>query len=424
MTARDPGTTPAPLTLVVLCPHFEPDTAPTGAVMTRLVHELGALGHEIHVVTSLPWYRDHRIDPAWSAVGWRNRTSVTEFGSVTRVSPFAGTDRRNLLRRAVGFVGFSVLSVGAALGVRPRRRVDAVIAMSPPLTLGLCGWLVSLIRRCPLVFNIQDVFPDAAVETGAITNRAVIAAARMLERVSYRVSDAVTVLSDDLRDNVAAKMSTRRRDKVVVIPNFVDTEAVRPMSADTDYRRELGLDQRPVVMYAGNVGFSQSLDLLVEAARRRPGYQFVINGSGSARSALEKSAANLENLVFGDYQPASRLGEVLATGDVHVVPLRAGLGRVSVPSKTYSIMAAGRPIVAAVDDGTEVTRLVRACDGGRCVPPDDVDAFVSALDELLSDEVAGGERITGMGARARAFVLSIASPRAVADTYDDLIRSL
>lgn len=413
-----PATGDGGLRLIVLCPHFEPDTAPTGAVMTRIVHELGRLGHEIHVVTSLPWYREHRVDDAWSHVRWRDRTTAAEFGSVTRLNPFAGDDRTNLFRRALGFAGFTVLSLIA--GLRAARRVDAVIAMSPPLTIGLCGWVVSRVRGARLVFNIQDVFPDAAIETGAITNRWVIAAARLLEKASYRASDAVTVLSDDLRDNVLAKIPARHRSKVVVIPNFVDTEVIRPMPSTTGYRHELGLDDRPVVMYAGNVGFSQSLELVVGAARRRPGYQFVVNGSGSARASLEESAAELPNVVFGDYQPVDRLSEVLATGDVHVVPLRAGLGRVSVPSKTYSIMAAGRPVVASVDEGTEVTRMIGASDGGVCVPPDDLEAFVSALDAVIGNPDERGR----MGARARDYVLSIASPAAVAGRYEDLIRGL
>ena len=422
MTVQDSGpTTGRRLRLIVLCPHFEPDTAPTGSVMTRIVHELGSLGHEIHVVTSLPWYREHRVEDEWAGVRWRDRSRATDFGSVARLSPFAGGDRRNLLRRALGFVGFTALALVAGIRAVPRRqKVDAVIAMSPPLTLGLCGWLVARTRRCPMVFNIQDVFPDAAIETGAITNRFVIAVARALEKVSYRLSSAVTVLSGDLRDNVAAKLPSRQRSKVAVIPNFVDTETIRPMTSDTAYRRELGLDARPVVMYAGNVGFSQSLDLMIEAARRRPDYQFVINGSGSARTELESSARGIANLVFGDYQPAERLAEVLATGDVHVVPLRAGLGRVSVPSKTYSIMAAGRPIVAAIDPDTEVTRMVGACDGGVCAPPDDLGAFVAALDRVLSTETGR----TAMGERARAYAQSTASPRAVAERYDDLIRGL
>ena len=116
--------------LVVLCPHFAPDTAPTGEVITRIVHELVARGHEVHVVTALPWYREHRIDDGWG--GRWVRRERTDWGSITRVNPFPGTDKRNLLRRALGFAGFSVLAGLESLRAGGVGRVDAVIAMSPP----------------------------------------------------------------------------------------------------------------------------------------------------------------------------------------------------------------------------------------------------------------------------------------------------
>jgi colanic acid biosynthesis glycosyl transferase WcaI len=399
----------------VLCPHFAPDTAPTGEVMTRIVRELAALGHELHVVTALPWYREHSIEAGWATRTWRRER--TEWGSITRVNPFPGTDKRNLLRRALGFAGFSAL---AGLASLRGGRVDAVIAMSPPLTMGLTGWGTHLWRRGPLVFNVQDVFPDAAVETGAITNGRIIAIARWLERVSYHRAAAITVLSDDLRDNVVAKVSPSHRARVHVIPNFVDTEFIVPSPRLTPLRQELGLGDGPVVLYAGNVGFSQSLDMVLGAARRFTHATFLINGDGAARTSLQEQAADLPNVRFSGYQPKERVPEVLATGDIHLVPLKAGLGRVSVPSKTYSILAAGRPVLAAIDPGTEVPRMLEASGGGVAVPPDDVEAFCTALEELLADP----EAAAAMGAAGRAWVEGAASPAAVAVAYERLIRSL
>ena len=404
-----------PLRLAVLCPHFAPDTAPTGEVMTRIVHELAALGHELHVVTALPWYRDHRIEPGWE--GGYVRRETTEWGSITRVHPFPGDDKKNLVRRALGFLGFSAL---AGLASLPGGRVDAVIAMSPPLTMGLTGWLTHLVRRGPLVFNIQDVFPDAAVETGAITNRHIIRVARVLERVSYHRAAAVTVLSDDLRDNVAGKVRSSRRARVHVIPNFVDTAFIAPADRRTAFRAELGIGDEPVVLYAGNVGFSQSLEMVVAAATRFPQATFVINGDGAARNALEAQAAGLSNVRFSGYQPKERVPEVLASGDIHLVPLKRGLGRVSVPSKTYSILAAGRPVLAAIDAGTEVPRMLAASGGGVAVAPDDPAAFEAALAALLADLPAA----RAMGAAGREWVLGAASPAAVASAYEQLIWSL
>ena len=403
------------LRLIVLCPHFEPDMAPTGVVMTRIVHELAARGHELHVVTSLPWYRKHQVETGWAGALWR--IEKTTWGSISRVQPFAGQTKSNLVRRAVGFILFSYfVGLRALFAGGFWRRADGVLAMSPPLTLGLIGWHTKLFRGGKLVFNIQDVFPDAAVETGAISNQRIIAAASWLERVSYQRSDSVVLLSDDLANNVQRKLDQKFHKRIRVIPNFVDTQAIVPMSRLTNYRRELGVDESLVVMYAGNVGFSQSLELMIEAARVLPNVIFVINGEGAARKSLEAKAHALSNVRFGDYQDASRLSEVLATGDLHVVPLRRGLGSVSVPSKTYSILAAGRPICAAIDLDTEVPRILAAANAGVCVEPDNQAAFVSAIAAMISDR----KSLEEMGASGRKWVEGHASPQSIAQRYEAL----
>jgi colanic acid biosynthesis glycosyl transferase WcaI len=406
-----------PLRLVVLCPHFAPDIAPTGVVMTRIVEELAKRGHHIHVVTALPWYREHRVETGFEAQWWR--VEDTPWGSITRVNPFPGKSKANLLRRAVGFLLFSVLVGLRGVFAGGWGKVDGVLAMSPPLTLGVTGWFVRLIRGGKLVFNIQDVFPDAAVETGAITNPALITLARALERFSYRRSDAVVLLSEDLAANVRTKIGNSHVDRVHVIPNFVDTTAITPESRDNRYRQDLGIGDRPVVMYAGNVGFSQSVELMITAARRIPDAFFVINGDGSARESLEREAVGLANVRFVDYQPIERLSEVLAAADLHVVPLRRGLARVSVPSKSYSVLAAARPLLAAIDPGTEIPKLLAESGGGVAIAPDDAEAFVSTVRELLTDR----ERLESMGRCGRAWVEQHVSPSGVARAYEELFAS-
>lgn len=389
--------------------------APTGAVMTRIVYELAALGHELHVVTSLPWYREHAIEDGWGGRLWR--VEKTAWGSISRVHPFPGKTKRNLLRRALGFVLFSaVVGLRSVVAGGLPRRIDGVLAMSPPLTLGLTGWLTKLFRGGMLVFNIQDIFPDAAAQTGAITNKQILAAARWLERVSYERSDAVVLLSEDLKQNVAAKLSTKFHDRLHVIPNFVDTDAIVPSDRMTKYRRELGIDDRVIVMYAGNVGFSQSLGLMIAAARAMPHIAFVINGDGAARKSLQDEAKNknMNNLYFADYQPIERLSEVLASGDIHVVPLKTGLASVSVPSKMYSILSAGRPVVAAIDSGTEIPRTLATSGAGIAVAPDNESEFISALQILISD----GPKRVAMGELGRTWVEHHASSGAVAKRYE------
>jgi colanic acid biosynthesis glycosyl transferase WcaI len=405
--------------LVVLVPHFAPDTAPTGEVISTLVEEFVAMGQRVHVVTALPWYRNHCVEPGWT--GRLIRRETTSWGSIIRVHPFAGKDKKNLLRRAVGFLLFSVLAGMCALCAGGLlKRPQAVISMSPPLTLGLTGWLAARLRRAPCIFNIQDVFPDAAITTGAITNKKVIAVARWLERVSYHRSDAVVVLSKDLQKNVLAKIAPRHQSKVHVIPNFVDAERIVPMGRMTNYRSELGIASETVVMYAGNVGFSQSLTMIIDAAKAMKDVAFVINGDGAARAELVRAAQDVPNVYFSDYQPRERVSEVLASGDIHVVLLKTGLGAVSVPSKTYSILAAARPVVAAIDSDTEVTRILATSGAGTVVAPDNSQLFISALQAMCGDLDASRQ----MGQAGRQWVQSHVSPAVVARSYLDLCNSL
>lgn len=405
--------------IVVLVPHFAPDTAPTGEVITRIVDEFITAGRRIHIVTALPWYRTHAIEEGWT--GRLVRRERTEWGSIIRVHPFPGKSKSNLLRRAIGFGGFSAIAGVCTLfagGIH--RRPAAIISMSPPLTLGLTGWLAARLRFTTAIFNIQDVFPDAAIETGAITNTRIIAAARWLERISYQRSDAVVVLSDDLRDNVVAKVSPRHVNKIKVIPNFVDADRIVPMDRMTSYRSELNIGDELVVMYAGNVGYSQSLTMLLYAAKQMPNVTFVINGDGAARADLEAQAVGISNIRFAGYQPRDRVGEVLASGDIHVVPLRTGLGAVSVPSKTYSILAAARPVVAAIDAGTEVTRILRHSGAGVSVAPDNEELFTSALQAMVADIETAREQ----GRKGREWVKTHVSPAAVAQSYLALIADI
>ncbi|MFN0027876.1 MAG: glycosyltransferase family 4 protein [Acidimicrobiales bacterium] len=413
------------MNILVLCPHFEPDIAPTGEVMTTIANGLVAQGHRLHVITALPWYRHHRIEPGWQ--GRAIRAQDTDWGRITRVHPFP-TNKANIPARAAAFGAYTALVTAVGLVGRRGPKPQLVLAMSPPITLGVAGWLVARRHRVPYVFNVQDIFPDVAVELGAITNQRLIAAASWLERFIYRHADAVTVLSDELARNVSAKLDRGRppgrKTQVRVIPNFVDTTLVQVGNPDNDYRREHDLVGRTVVMYAGNVGLSQSLDLVVGAARAlehsHPDVCFVFNGEGSGRAELQRSAAGLGNVRFVDYQPKERLAEVLAAGDLHLVPLRRGLAHASVPSKLYSILAAGRPVLASVDPGTEVARTIDSAGAGVAVGPEDQQAFVAALRDLL----ARRDQWASMGAAGRSFVQGWASPAAVAGAYGALFEEL
>ncbi len=173
--------------------------------MTELVRSLAGRGHTVDVVTSLPWYRDHDVEPEWK--GRPVRSEVTDFGSVTRVWPFP-TDKGSVVSRSLAFVAQTALSLVVAM---PKKRPDVVLAMSPPIFFGSAGRLLARRFRVPFVFNVQDIFPDVAVELDMLTNERAIRIARRLERSLYDSAHAVTVLSEDQARNVRAENRTARQ---------------------------------------------------------------------------------------------------------------------------------------------------------------------------------------------------------------------
>ena len=315
---------------IVLCPHFEPDTAPTGVVMTPHRRRAGGRGHELHVVTSLALVPrpSHRAGMEWPVDATRGARRGARSPASTR-SPAA--DKSNLARRAVGFAGFSALAglAGVAAGGL-LRRADAVLAMSPPLTLGLTGWAG---RRwsvgAPLVFNIQDIFPDAAVRTGAIRNRRVIALAAWLERLTYRRPTRSRCCqrrpAAQRRAPSCRRGAARHGARHPQLRRHRRDPPGRPHDARTAPSSE-SATSRWCSMPATSGSRSRSICCSKRPAGC-PNVTFLINGDGAAGAELRARCGRSAQRPLRRLPAGDRLAELLATGDVHVVPLRAAWRR-------------------------------------------------------------------------------------------------
>jgi len=246
---------------------------------------------------------------------------------------------------------------------------------------------------------------------------------RWLERFVYRCARHITVLSEGFRQNLLRKGVPE--NKMSIIPNFVDTAFVRPLPPQNGFRDNLGLEDHFVVLYAGNLGHSQDLDTVLDCARLLEGREdirFLVVGNGSRKPHLEGKAESmgLHNVQFLPFQPRQSVPEMYASADVSLVPLKKTIALDSVPSKAYTIMASGRPIVASVDRGSDAWQLTQAAECGLCVEPEDPEALAEAIRTLYADP-ALRERL---GRNGREHVVQHYTRQAVGRRYHELLTSL
>jgi colanic acid biosynthesis glycosyl transferase WcaI len=400
---------------LLLTLHFSPDTVSNAVVVTEVAEELAARGHALTVVAAMPYHQGHAIEAGYRGKLW----SVERHGPirVIRTWLLLRGGKRDLGGRFLAYGTFNVTSMFAAM---LSGRFDVILTPSPPLTIGICGWLLARLVGARFIYNVQDIYPDAAVKLGLLRGRFAIRFFRWLERFVYARADAISVLSEDFRQNLLAKGVPDR--KIVLIPNPVDTDFMRPLPRDNVFTRNQALGDAFVVLYAGNIGLAQHVETMIEAAKHLTASRFVLlvvgNGAGLDQARARAEANQVSGTVrFLPFQPRERVPEMYASADVGVVLLRAGMGGTSAPSKLFTIMAAGRAVVAAVDPDTEVWRVVHEAACGVCVPPEDPVALAQALDKLCRDP--SNTRV--LGERGRAYVENHYTRRVVGDRYHALI---
>jgi colanic acid biosynthesis glycosyl transferase WcaI len=404
--------------VLILSLYFAPDVAANAVIMTELAEELAALGHEVTVVTAFPHYEGNVIDEHYRGklIEKEDRDAIT----IIRTYLYTSHNKESTLVRFLNYVSFNVLSTLAGLFSGPQ---DVVLVPSPPLTIGLSAFTISLFKGIPYVYNVQDIYPDVVIKLGILTNRRVIRFSRWLERFVYRQASRITVLSEGFKRNLLGKGVPE--EKLTVIPNFVDTGFIRPLPRHNGFRDRFDLDGQFVALYAGNVGHSQDLENVLACAERfedQDDVTFVVVGNGSRRPYLEDLAGAMElsNVRFIPFQPREDVPKIYAAADVCLVPLKENIALDSVPSKAYTIMASGRPIVASVDRGSDAWNLVEQAECGVCVEPEDPQALAQAIRRLY-DNPDLRERL---GRNGREHVVAHYTPKAVARRYDELLWSV
>jgi colanic acid biosynthesis glycosyl transferase WcaI len=374
---------------------YWPDQAATGQFLTELAEDLvSRYGDEVTVVAG----RSLHASRPEEGSRWALVTRETHEGVDIRRANGTTLRPGRFVRRASNYVSYFGAATAASFDVG---RPDVVVSLTDPPIVGLAALWTARRAGARFVFLCEDIFPEVATLLADFQNRAVNGALDRINRYLLRSADGIVALGDRMRRRLVEEKGADPA-RVHIIHNWADCEAIVPGPKDNAFSREHGLADRFVLMHSGNVGMSQNLDVLVEAAdrlRSKARLTIAIVGDGSNRRALEAMAAarGLTNVRFLPYQPKALLHDSFASADAFLVSLKAGIEGFIVPSKVYGILAAGRPYIAATDPSSEPAQIARESGCGLVAAPGDPAALADAIATLYDDPAMTRD----MGARAR-----------------------
>jgi colanic acid biosynthesis glycosyl transferase WcaI len=398
--------------------NYYPEPIGIAPLMTELAEGLVRQGHEVRVVTGMPNYPQRQVYE-----GYRDKFYCTETrnGVLIQRSYIWVKPKPSLIDRLLLDGSFVLSSFFQALrGWRP----DVILLTVPPLPVCLPAALLGLIYRCPIVLNVQDILPEAAIHVGLLRNKTMIRVMEKLERFSYRTAHTISVIAEGFVENLVNKGVPAQ--KITCIPNWVDTQFIRPLDkAENTFRKTYGLEDKFVVMYSGNIALTQGLETVVEAAVRlqnHPEIAFVIVGEPKAIAKLQDycQACGATNVHLLPFQPREQLPVMLAAADVGLIVQKHNVVSFNMPSKTQVLLASGRAIVASVPSTGSAAHAVAKSRGGIVVPPESPEELAACLLDLYKDP----ELVEKLGCQGRQFAIEQYSFEQALSQYESLFYSI
>ncbi|MCS3705893.1 glycosyltransferase involved in cell wall biosynthesis [Salinibacter ruber] len=398
--------------LALVCQHFYPEMVSTGMHMTELSRRLREYGWKITVYCAQPALEeDENKVPA----------DMTHQGIRIKRMPTIGEQRESTVARLVLAITYLASTVLALL--RDRREYDGLLMTTNPPFIGLAGWLVSKVVSKPYVQLVYDVYPDIAEQLGVIRENGVISKLwEFMTRITLNAASGIVVIGRNMNSLIQEKIPRKKYEGMHIIPNWADETVVGPVPRNENpFRQEHDVGDQILVQYAGRHGKTHNLEPLVGAAIQLTNqpilFQFI--GGGDKKEKLRHMAQkyDLDNVSFLPYQPRENLDKVLAAADVSVVCLDSRFTGMSVPSKTYGIMASGTPILGFLDKDSEIGRTVEENDCGYILEDPTSGTVAQCLRSLVKDR----RHLNEMGACGRKAFEKNYTLEAAAERYDKVL---
>ncbi len=398
--------------------NYHPEPIGIAPLMTELAEGLAKRGHQVRVVTGMPNYPQRQIYEGYRGKLYttEERNGVTIQRSYMWVKP-----KPSLLDRVLLDSSFVVTSFFQALrGWRP----DVILLTVPPLPVCVPAALLSWLHNCPIVLNVQDILPEAAVHVGLLKNKTMIRVFEGLEKFAYRTAHTISVISDGFVENLESKGVPS--SKLTCIPNWVDPGFIRPLPKENNpFRTANGLDGKFVVLYAGNIALTQGLETVIKAAvklRHVPEIAFAIVGEPKAIEKLKQQCEiyGADNVKLLPFQPREKLPEMLAAADVGLIVQKRNVVSFNMPSKTQVLLASGRAVIASVPRMGSAATAIEKSHGGVVVEPENPEALADQIVELYHNP----KLATRLGNQGRQYAIERYSFEQALSQYEALFEKV
>jgi len=365
--------------------NYAPDLVGIAPYNVRLCDYFVERGHNVLVITGFPYYPSWKKNKADRWTFYRKGRGRKRF--LIRSYVYVPS-KVTVFRRILHELSFTLAAMVPAIFTR---KPDLIYVVSPPLSLGIFGIIVSRLRRVPFVLQVNDLVPDTAVVLHFLHNRFIIKVLYMLEKMVYTNATLISVVSQSMRDNLVAKGVPE--DKITVRYDFVDVKKLQPAAGNNPFRAELGLAGKFIILHSGNMGQKMGLEIILEAAKKCMGnpryadFQFLLVGDGVSRPYLLEKAEEykLNNVTFLPLQPVQRLPQMISAADIALVVLREGVKDICFPGKLLTYMACATPVIASVDEESETAIQLKKVQGGLITRPGSADELLKAIVKLKTD---------------------------------------
>ncbi|MDF5723469.1 MAG: glycosyltransferase family 4 protein [Rhizonema sp. PD37] len=363
--------------------NYDPEPIGIAPLITEMAEGLVARGHEVRVITGMPNYPQRQIYNSYRGKWYvtEQKNGVTVQRSYLRIK-----SKPNLIDRLLLELSFVFTSLPQALnGPRP----DVILLTVPPLLVSIPAALLGRLYNCPVVLNVQDILPEAAVSVGLIKNKFIIRSFEALEKFAYRSAKSISVIADGFVKNLIEKGVPA--EKMVCIPNWVDVNFISPQPCENNnFRSAYQLEGKFVVLYSGNIALTQGLETVIKAAAKLshiPEIVFAIAGETKALESLRWDciACGATNVLLVPLQPRSELPSMLAAADVGLVVQKRNVVNFNMPSKIPLLLASGRPILGSVPATGTAASAIKKSGGGIVVPPESPSELAAATLELYNN---------------------------------------